>query len=40
MAGVDSSGIIRHLKNIFEGGELDENSVSVKIALTTQDRKS
>ena len=32
--GVDKSGISRHLKNIFESGELDENKVVAKIATT------
>ena len=34
--GVDKSGISRHLKNIFESGELDEKVVIAKIATTTQ----
>lgn len=34
--GVDKSGISRHLSNIFETGELDENVVVAKIATTTQ----
>lgn len=33
---VDKSTISRHLKNIFEEGELDENMVVAKIATTTQ----
>lgn len=33
--GVDKSGISRHLKNIFETHELDEQVVVVKIATTT-----
>ena len=32
--GVDKSGISRHLSNIFETGELDENLVVAKIATT------
>lgn len=42
--GVDKSGISRHLKKIFETGELDEKVVIAKIATTTKhgavDRKS
>lgn len=34
--GVDKSGISRHLKNIFNTGELDEKVVVAKIATTTQ----
>ena len=33
---VDRTSISRHLKNIFETGELDENVVSVEIAHTMQ----
>lgn len=33
---VDKSTISRHLKNIFQEGELDENVVVAKIATTTQ----
>jgi len=33
---VDRTSISRHLKNIFETGELDEQVVSAKIAQTTQ----
>lgn len=36
--GVDKSGISRHLKNIFNTGELDEKVVVAKIATTTQHR--
>ena len=32
--GVDKSGISRHLKKIFETGELDENVVVAKNATT------
>lgn len=32
--GVDKSGISRHLKKIFETGELDENVVVAKNAIT------
>ncbi|MBP3806983.1 MAG: virulence RhuM family protein [Eubacterium sp.] len=47
--GVDKSGISRHLKKIFESGELDEKVVVAKIATTsphgaipgkTQDKES
>lgn len=34
--GIDKSGISRHLKNIFNTGELDERVVVAKIATTTQ----
>lgn len=34
--GVDKSTISRHLKNIFEEGELEEEVVVAKIATTTQ----
>ena len=34
--GVDRTSISRHLKNIFETGELDEKVVSAEIAHTTQ----
>lgn len=34
--GIDKSGISRHLANIFETGELDEEVVVSKIATTTQ----
>lgn len=34
--GVDKSGISRHLANIFESGELNEQVVVAKIATTTQ----
>ena len=34
--GIDKSGISRHIKNIFETGELDERVVVAKIATTTQ----
>jgi hypothetical protein len=37
---VDRSVITKHLRNIFESGELDENSVSAKIAHTASDGKS
>ncbi len=34
--GIDKSGISRHIKNIFETGELKEEVVVAKIATTTQ----
>jgi hypothetical protein len=34
--GVDKSTISRHLKNIFQEGELDEKVVVAEIATTTQ----
>lgn len=34
--GVDKSGISRHLKNIFNEGELDEEVVVAKNAIPTQ----
>ncbi len=37
---VDKSGISRHLKNIFESGELDRNSVVANFATTAADGKS
>ncbi len=37
--GVDKSGISRHLKNIFETGELSRNSVVAKFATTAVDNK-
>lgn len=33
---IDRSGISRHLKNIFEEKELEQNMVSAKIAHTTK----
>jgi hypothetical protein len=38
--GVDRSVATKHLKNIFQSGELMENSVSAKIAHTASDGKS
>ncbi len=38
--GVDRSVATKHLKNIFQSGELTENSVSAKIAHTASDGKS
>ena len=38
--GKDKSTISRHLKNIFESGELDENSVVAEIATTAADGKN
>lgn len=37
---IDKSGISRHLKNIFESGELARNSVVAKIATTAADGKT
>ena len=37
--GIDRTVVTKHLKNIFESGELEENSVSAKIAHTAQDGK-
>ena len=37
--GVDRTVVTKHLKNIFESKELDENSVSAKIAHTAEDGK-
>ena len=34
--GIDKSGISRHLRKIFESGELDEKVVVAKIATTSQ----
>ena len=36
----DKSGISRHIKNIFNSGELDKNSVVAKIATTASDDKT
>jgi hypothetical protein len=38
--GVDRTVITKHLKNIFDSAELEENSVSAKIAHTAEDGKS
>jgi hypothetical protein len=38
--GVERSVVTKHLKNIFQSGELDEISVSAKIAHTASDGKS
>lgn len=38
--GVDRTVITKHLKNIFESGELEENSVCAKNAHTAKDGKS
>ena len=38
--GKDKSTISRHLKNIFESGELDEDSVVAEIATTAADGKN
>lgn len=37
---VDKSGISRHLKNIFESGELQRDSVVAKFATTASDNKT
>jgi hypothetical protein len=37
--GLDKSGISRHLKNIFETGELQREAVVAKIATTASDEK-
>ena len=38
--GVDRSVVTKHLKNIFESGELQENSVCANFAHTADDRKT
>ena len=38
--GIDKSGISRHLKNVFESGELEKDSVVVKFATTAGDGKT
>ncbi len=38
--GIDRSGITKHLKNIFQEGELDEESVCAKFARTAADGKT
>lgn len=38
--GIDKSGVSRHLKNIFETGELDKDAVVAKITTTAADGKS
>ena len=38
--GVDRSVITKHLKNVFESGELLENSVCAKFAHTANDGKT
>ncbi len=38
--GIDKSGISRHIKNVFETGELDKNSVVAKNATTASDGKT
>lgn len=37
---IDKSGISRHLKNVFESGELDRNSVIANFATTAADGKT
>jgi len=38
--GVNKSGVSRHLKNIFDNGELDKNSVVAFFATTGDDKKT
>jgi hypothetical protein len=38
--GVKTPAISKHLKNIFESGELDENSVVSKMEITASDGKN
>ena len=38
--GVDRSVVTKHLKNIFESGELDEDSVCANFAHTANDGKT
>ena len=38
--GVDKSGISRHIKNVYESGELDKNSVVAIFATTASDGKT
>ncbi len=38
--GVDRTVVTKHLKNIFESGELEENAVCAKFAHTAEDGKS
>ena len=38
--GVDKSGVSRHLKNIFESGELEKHSVVAEFATTAADGKT
>lgn len=38
--GVDLSGVARHLGNIFNTGELNEEAVIAKIAITASDGKT
>lgn len=38
--GVDRTVITKHLKNIFDSAELEEESVSAKIAHTAEDGKN
>lgn len=38
--GIDKSGVSKHLKNVFESGELEEGAVVAKIATTAPDGKT
>lgn len=38
--GVDKSGISRHMKNVYESGELDKNAVVAIFATTARDGKT
>lgn len=38
--GIDRSGITKHLKNIFQSGELEEEAVCAKFARTASDGKT
>ena len=37
--GIDRSGIVKHLKNIYETGELELSLTCAKIAQVAKDRK-
>ena len=38
--GIDRSGIAKHLKNLFDDGELSKDSVCAKFARTASDGKT